>query len=115
MFEITKKRRVTDEVKETIPQPVIDGIWRTLKQMQADDLVVSSVIAFVFSDDYTEDTIYVMGLQNSGDVAKEYDLAYNGNKDFLGKGTIIIVKDKPKTVSMSISALNDQTKGNTQF
>lgn len=101
---------MSDEVKEIIPQPVIDGLWKALKQMQADDLVVSPVIAFVFSDDYTEDTIYVMGLQNSGDVAKEYDLAYSGKKDFLGNGTIVIVKDKPKTISMSISAVNNQTK-----
>ncbi|GEL14974.1 hypothetical protein [Pediococcus cellicola] len=110
MFEFTKKRRVTDEVKELLPQPVIEGLWDTLKQMKADKLVVSPVIAFVFSDDYTEDTIYVMGLQNSGAVAKEYDISYDGQKHFLGKGTIIVVKDKPKTMTMSISELNEQSK-----
>lgn len=110
MFEFTKKRRVADEVKEIIPQPVIDGIWQTLKKMKADKLVVSPVVAFVFSDDYTEDTIYVMGLQNSGAVAKEYDITYKGEKKFLGQGTIIVIKDKPKTMSMSISELNKQSK-----
>ncbi|WP_412989732.1 hypothetical protein ACLJJ6_01660 [Pediococcus siamensis] len=110
MFEFTKKRRVTDEVKKIIPQPVIEGLWKTLKRMKTDKLVVSPVVAFVFSDDYTDDTIYVMGLQNSGAVAKEYDIPYQGEKKFLGQGTIVVVKDKPKTMTMTISELNKQAK-----
>jgi hypothetical protein len=49
-----------------------------------------------------------MGLQNSGAVAKEYTIKYSGSKDFLGKGTIVVVQDKPKNITMKISDVNKQ-------
>jgi hypothetical protein len=36
-------------------------------------------------------------------------MAYDGPKNFLGHGTIVIIKDRPKTIQMSISAANKQT------
>ncbi|AEV95721.1 hypothetical protein [Pediococcus claussenii] len=106
MFDAQKKRRVSDEVKEEFPEAVINGLWSTLRQMKKDQIVVTPVIAFAFSDDTTDDEIYVMGIQNSGAVAQEYPIAYTGPKDFLGKGTIVIIQDKPKTITMKISELN---------
>ena len=47
-----------------------------------------------------------MGLQNSGAVAKEYTVKYTGEKDFLGKGTIVVVQDHPKNITMKISDAN---------
>lgn len=106
MFDPTKKRKVSEEVKTMFPTEVINGLWDTLRQMKKDQIVVTPVIAFVFSDDSTDDEIYVMGLQNSGSVAKEYSIKYSGKKDFLGNGTIVVVQDKPKNISMKISDAN---------
>ena len=108
MYDPTKKRKVAEEVKEQFPSEVIKGLWDTLKQMKKDQIVVTPVIAFAFSDDFTDDEIYVMGLQNSGAVAKEYTIKYSGSKDFLGKGTIVVVQDKPKNITMKISDVNKQ-------
>jgi hypothetical protein len=41
-----------------------------------------------------------------GQVAKEYTVKYTGEKDFLGKGTIVVVQDHPKNITMKISDAN---------
>lgn len=106
MFDPTKKRKVSEEVKAMFPIEVINGLWDTLRQMKKDQIVVTPAIAFVFSNDSTDEEIYVMGLQNSGAVAKEYTVKYTGEKDFLGKGTIVVVQDHPKNITMKISDAN---------
>lgn len=65
-------------------------------------------MAVMFSDDFEDQKIFFMTLQKEGAFANEYELAYDGPKDFLGKGTIVIFKDRPKTISMTISDANKQ-------
>ncbi|WP_353989923.1 hypothetical protein ABVF11_01425 [Pediococcus argentinicus] len=110
MFENTKKRKIDQDVKDLLPIEVINGIWSTLKQMKKDQILITPVVAFVFSDDSTDDEIYVMGLQNSGAIAQEYTIKYSGEKDFLGKGTIVVVSDRPKAITMKFSELNEDKK-----
>ncbi len=108
MYEMTKKLRVGDDVKERLPQAVITGLWDRLKAMRQEKLLIDSTIAVMFSDDYEDDKIFFMTLQKSGSFANEYDMAYDGPKNFLGKGTIVIIKDRPRTIQMSISEANKE-------
>jgi len=108
MYEMTKKLRVGDDVKERIPQAVIAGLWDRLKAMRSEKLLIDSTMAVMFSDDYEDDKIFFMTLQKSGAFANEYEMAYDGPKNFLGKGTIIIFKDRPRTIQMSISDANKE-------
>ncbi|BDZ31615.1 hypothetical protein RA086_10345 [Lactiplantibacillus sp. WILCCON 0030] len=110
MYEMTKKHRTGDDVKELIPQPVIDGLWARLNQMRKDKLLIDASMAVMFSDDFEDEKIFFMTLQKEGAFANEYELAYDGPKDFLGKGTIVIFKDRPKTIQMSISAANKEAE-----
>lgn len=105
---MTKKHRTGDDVKEKIPQAVIDGLWARLKAMREEKLLIDSTMAVMFSDDYEDDKIFFMTLQKTGSFANEYDLAYDGPKDFLGHGTIVIFKDRPRTITMSISDANKE-------
>lgn len=108
MYEMTKKLRVGDDVKALIPQAVIAGLWDRLKAMRKEKLLIDSTMAVMFSDDYEDDKIFFMTLQKSGSFNNEYEMAYDGPKSFLGHGTIVIIKDRPKTIQMSISAANKQ-------
>ncbi|CAJ1229215.1 hypothetical protein [Lactiplantibacillus xiangfangensis] len=108
MYEMTKKLRVGDDVKERIPQAVIAGLWDRLKAMRSEKLLIDSTMAVMFSDDYEDDKIFFMTLQKAGAFANEYEMAYDGPKNFLGKGTIIIFKDRPRTIQMSISDANKE-------
>ncbi|WP_338209799.1 hypothetical protein [Lactiplantibacillus paraxiangfangensis] len=108
MYEMTKKLRVGDDVKERIPQAVIAGLWDRLKAMRSEKLLIDSTMAVMFSDDYEDDKIFFMTLQKAGSFANEYEMAYDGPKNFLGKGTIIIFKDRPRTIQMSISDANKE-------
>jgi len=108
MYEMTKKLRVGDDVKERIPQAVIAGLWDRLKAMRSEKLLIDSTMAVMFSDDYEDDKIFFMTLQKAGAFANEYEMAYDGPKSFLGKGTIIIFKDRPRTIQMSISDANKE-------
>nr|CCB82431.1 putative uncharacterized protein [Lactiplantibacillus pentosus MP-10]CCC17928.1 putative uncharacterized protein [Lactiplantibacillus pentosus IG1] len=108
MYEMTKKLRVGDDVKALIPQAVIAGLWDRLKAMRKEKLLIDSTMAVMFSDDYEDDKIFFMTLQKSGSFNNEYEMAYDGPKNFLGHGTIVIIKDRPKTIQMSISAANKQ-------
>lgn len=108
MYEMTKKLRVGDDVKERIPQAVIAGLWDRLKAMRSEKLLIDSTMAIMFSDDYEDDKIFFMTLQKAGAFANEYEMAYDGPKNFLGKGTIIIFKDRPRTIQMSISDANKE-------
>lgn len=40
MYEMTKKLRVGDDVKELIPQAVIAGLWDRLKAMRKEKLLI---------------------------------------------------------------------------
>ena len=51
MYEMTKKLRVGDDVKEMIPQAVIAGLWDRLKAMRKEKLLIDSTMAIMFSDD----------------------------------------------------------------
>ncbi|MDN6356078.1 MAG: hypothetical protein L0J81_08550 [Lactiplantibacillus plantarum] len=106
MYEMTKKLRVGDDVKELIPQAVIAGLWDRLKAMRKEKLLIDSTMAIMFSDDYEDNKIFFMTLQKSGSFANEYEMAYDGPKDFLGHGPIVIIKDRPRTIQMSISDAN---------
>ena len=106
MYEMTKKHSTGDDVKELIPQPVIDGLWARLNEMRKEKLLIDTTMAIMFSDDFEDHKIFFMTLQKEGAFANEYEMAYDGPKDFLGKGTIVIFKDRPKTIQMSISAAN---------
>ncbi|MCH8625942.1 hypothetical protein [Lactiplantibacillus plantarum] len=106
MYEMTKKLRVGDDVKELIPQAVIAGLWDRLKAMRKEKLLIDSTMAIMFSDDYEDNKIFFMTLQKSGSFANEYEMAYDGPKNFLGHGTIVIIKDRPRTIQMSISDAN---------
>ncbi|ETY73563.1 hypothetical protein [Lactiplantibacillus fabifermentans] len=108
MYEMTKKHRTGDDVKEKLPQAVIDGLWARLKAMREEKLLIDSTMAVMFSDDYEDDKIFFMTLQKTGSFANEYDMAYDGPKDFLGHGTIVIFKDRPRTITMSISDANKE-------
>lgn len=110
MYEMTKKHRTGDDVKERIPQPVIDGLWARLNQMRKEKLLIDASMAVMFSDDFEDHKIFFMTLQKEGSFANEYEMAYDGSKDFLGKGTIVIFKDRPKTIQMSISDANKAAK-----
>jgi len=114
MYEMSKKRRTGDDVKARLPQPVIAGLWDRLNEMRKEKLLIDSTMAVMFSDDYEDAKIFFMTLQKEGAFANEYDLAYDGPKDFLGKGTIVIFKDRPKTITMSISAVNKDAKPATE-
>ncbi|WP_137626560.1 hypothetical protein [Lactiplantibacillus pingfangensis] len=114
MYEMTKKHRTGDDVKELIPQPVIDGLWDRLNQMRKEKLLIDASMAVMFSDDFEDHKIFFMTLQKEGAFANEYELAYDGPKDFLGKGTIVIFKDRPKTIQMSISAANKATTDDSE-
>lgn len=103
MYEMQKKLRVGDDVKERLPKAVIAGLWERLKAMRQEKLLIDPTMAVMFSDDYEDDKIFFMTLQKSGSFANEYDMAYDGPKNFLGKGTIVIFKDRPHTIQMSIS------------
>jgi len=109
MYEMTKKMRVGDDVKEIIHQPVISGLWDRLKEMRKEKLLIDNTIAVMFSDDYEDNKIFFMTLQKSGSFANEYEMAYDGPKNFLGHGTIVIIKDRPRTIQMSISDANKET------
>lgn len=110
MYEMTKKLRVGDDVKARVPQAVIAGLWDRLKAMRQEKILIDATIAVMFSDDYEDDKIFFMTLQKAGAFAKEYEMAYSGPKDFLGKGTIVIIKDRPKTIQMSLSDANKQAE-----
>jgi len=109
MYEMTKKMRVGDDVKEIIPQPVITGLWDRLKEMRKEKLLIDNTIAIMFSDDYEDNKIFFMTLQKSGSFANEYEMAYDSPKNFLGHGTIVIIKDRPRTIQMSISDANKES------
>jgi hypothetical protein len=108
MYEMTKKHRTGEDVKERLPQPVIDGLWHRLNEMRKEKLLIDKSMAVMFSDDYEDTKIFFMTLQKEGAFANEYNMAYDGPKDFLGKGTIVIFKDRPKTITMSISEANKE-------
>lgn len=110
MYEMTKKLRVGDDVKERIPKAVIAGLWDRLKKMRQEKLLIDSTMAVMFSDDYEDDKIFFMTLQKEGKFANEYNMAYDGPKDFLGHGVIVIIKDRPRTIQMSISDANKQAE-----
>ncbi|ANK60730.1 hypothetical protein [Loigolactobacillus backii] len=110
MFEPTKKHRTAKEVAELLPKEVINLIWNTLSDFRKQKKLVQSPLAVAFSDDFDATTIYILILQNNAGLAEEVKLDYSGNKDFLGKGTILIVSDKAKTISMTISEANKQNK-----
>ncbi|MFC6171567.1 hypothetical protein [Loigolactobacillus jiayinensis] len=106
MFEPTKKRQTADEVKERVPATVISLLWQTVSDFRTKKKIVSSPLAMAFSDDHDAEHIYVLVMQENGDVAEEVTLNYNGSTDFLGQGTIVIVTDKNKTINMALSKLN---------
>lgn len=106
MFEPTKKRQTADEVKERVPEAVIKLLWQTLSDFRNQKKIVSSPLAIAFSDDHDDENIYILVMQENGNVAEKVTLAYNGDTDFLGQGTIVIITDKKKTISMTISKLN---------
>ena len=104
MYEMTKKLSVGDDVKEMIPQAVIAGLWDRLKAMRKEKLLIDSTMAIMFSDDY-EDNKYRH--RKSTIFANEYERrAYDGTKTSPGYGTIVIIKDRPRTIQMSISDAN---------
>ncbi|MFD0896785.1 hypothetical protein [Loigolactobacillus binensis] len=106
MFEPTKKRQTTDEVKARVPAAVISLLWQTISDFRQQKKIVSSPLAIAFSDDHDDTNIYVLVMQENGHVAEEVTLAYNGPTDFLGQGTIVIVTDKQKSINMTLSAVN---------
>ncbi|AVK63545.1 hypothetical protein C5Z26_05245 [Lactobacillus sp. CBA3606] len=114
MYEMTKKHRVGDDVKAVIPAPVITGLWERLKAMRQEKLLIDSTMAVMFSDDYEDDKIFFMTLQKSGSFANEYEMAYDGPKNFLGQGTIVIIKDRPRTIHMGISDANKAQPTDTE-
>ena len=74
--------------------------------MRKEKLLIDNTIAIMFSDDYEDQKIFFMTLQKAGSFANEYEMPYDGPKDFLGHGTIVIIKDRPRTIQMSISDAN---------
>ncbi|MFL2029104.1 hypothetical protein [Loigolactobacillus zhaoyuanensis] len=108
MFEPTKKRQTADEVKARVPAAVINLLWQTLSDFRQQKKIVSSPLAIAFSDDHDADNIYVLVMQENGDIAEEVTLAYNGPVDFLGQGTIVIISDKKKAIRMTLSTLNKE-------
>ena len=108
MFNPDKKRKISEDVKNYFPKEVINDLWKTLRQMKKDQLIVSKAVAFVFSDDFTDDEFYVMGLQQAGAVAKEYTIKYSGKKDFLNKGLIVVIQDKEKNITMKLSDVSKE-------
>lgn len=109
MFESTKKHRVATEVKQRVPEAVIALLWQTLSDFRKQKKLVSKTIAVAFSDDYDDQTIYILVMQGNGEISEEVKLTYTGSKDFLNQGTIVIINDKPHTVNMTLSALNKQS------
>ncbi|QBO36062.1 hypothetical protein EQG49_06110 [Periweissella cryptocerci] len=106
LFDPTKKRVVGDDVKALLPAEVINQLWLRVNQMRKDNVLVDATVAIAFSDDVDPDNVFIMVIQQQGNIALPYDIPYTGEKDFLGKGTIVIVSDKPKALKMTISELN---------
>ncbi|WP_155287317.1 hypothetical protein [Lacticaseibacillus zhaodongensis] len=107
MYEITKKRRVSAAVTAVFPKEVLKQIWDVVTVMTKAKQIVVSPVAIVFSDDYTDDECYGMMIQGTAAPAQEFPIAYKGDKPFLGHAYILIVKDRPKTISIDFSAAND--------
>nr|WP_243677386.1 hypothetical protein [Lactiplantibacillus plantarum] len=95
MYEMTKKLRVGDDVKELIPQAVIAGLWDRLKAMRKEKLLIDSTMAIMFSDDYEDNKIFFMTLQKSGSFANEYEMAYDGPKTSSAMGRLLLSKTVP--------------------
>jgi hypothetical protein len=107
MYELTKKRRVSDAVANVFPEAVLKNIWDIITLMSKNKALVSSPVAVVFADDFTDDEFYAMLLQGDAAAGQEFPIAFTGEKPFLGHGYILIIKDRPKTVTMEFSAVNE--------
>ncbi|KRO16364.1 hypothetical protein [Lacticaseibacillus saniviri] len=107
MYELTKKRRVSDAVAEVFPEEVSKAIFDVINVMNKAGQIVTSPVAIAFSDDSTDDEIYAMVIQGQLAPAQEFPITYSGPKDFLGHGYILIVKDNAKTVRLDFSAANN--------
>jgi len=107
MYDATKKHRVSEEVAKVFPDTVTKQIFDVISVMNKAGQIVVSPVAIAFSDDSTDDEIYAMVIQGQAAPAQEFPITYTGEKDFLGHGYILIVKDQPKTISINFSAAND--------
>lgn len=114
MYELTKKRRVSEAVEQAFPAEVLKQVWDVITLMSKGNLLVTSPVAVIFADDYTDDECYAMVVQGDAAMSQEFTLDYSGEKTFLGHGWILIVKDRPKSVTMAFSEANtDQAANNT--
>lgn len=107
MYELTKKRRVSDAVAAVFPKSVLKNIWDIVTLMAKNKALVTSPVAIVFADDFTDDEFYAMLLQGDAAHGQEFPIAYTGDKPFLGHGYILIIKDRPKTVTIEFSEVNN--------
>ncbi|WP_125571363.1 hypothetical protein [Lacticaseibacillus songhuajiangensis] len=107
MYEITKKHRVSPAVEKAFPAEVIKQIWQVVGLMAKAGQIVTSPVAIIFSDDFTDDECYAMMIQGDVAPAQEFPIAYSGEKTFLGHAWILIVKDRPQTITIDFSEAND--------
>lgn len=107
MYELTKKRRVSDAVAAVFPEAVLKNIWDIVTLMSKNNALVVSPVAVVFADDFTDDEFYAMLLQGEAAQGQEFPIAYAGEKPFLGHGYILIIKDRPKSITIEFSAVNE--------
>ncbi len=107
MYEVTKKRRVSPAVAAVFPEEVLKHIWEVVGLMAKANQIVVSPVAIIFADDFTDDECYAMMIQGTAAPAQEFPIAYTGEKDFLGHAYILIVKDRPQSVTIDFSEAND--------
>lgn len=107
MYELTKKRRVSAAVEAAFPAEVLKQIWDVVSLMSKSKQIVTSPVAIIFADDYTDDECYAMMIQGDVAPAQEFPITYSGEKTFLGHAWILIVKDRPQTITIDFSEAND--------
>lgn len=95
MYEMTKKLRVGDDVKELIPQAVIAGLWDRLKAMRKEKLLIDSTMAIMFSDDYEDNKIFFMTLQNPAHSPMNMKWPMMGPKTSSAMGRLLLSKTVP--------------------
>lgn len=107
MYEATKRRHVSDQVAAVFPEAVTNQLFDVINLMNKSKQLVTAPVAFAFSDDHTDNELYAMLIQGNLAPAQEFPLTYEGDKDFLGHGYILIAKDNPKAIYIDFSKAND--------
>ena len=107
MYEATTRRHVSEQDAAVYPKEVSDRLFEEIKLMNRAKRWVTAPVAIAFSDDSEGDELYALLIQGNLAPAQEFPLTYAGEKDFLGHGYILIVKDNPKTIYIDFSKAND--------